>query len=75
MHADAMRRAIDQMLRGEQVMVDDIVRDMNMVVLRCVALGPDAQQCNTVQRCARVARCTRFGANSQNTRIHHSTAK
>ena len=31
MHADAMRRAIDQMLRGEQVMVDDIVRDMNMV--------------------------------------------
>lgn len=31
MHADAMRRAIDQVLRGEQVTVDDIVRDMRLV--------------------------------------------
>lgn len=31
MHADAMRQAIDQVLRGEQVTVDDIVRDMRMV--------------------------------------------
>jgi hypothetical protein len=31
MHTDAMRRAIDQMLKGEQVPVDDIVRDMRLV--------------------------------------------
>lgn len=31
MHADAMRRAIDQVLRGEQVTVDDVVRDMRLV--------------------------------------------
>lgn len=31
MHADALLRAVDQVLRGTQVVVDDIVRDMRMV--------------------------------------------
>lgn len=31
MHADAMRRAVDQVLRGEQVTVDNVVRDMRLV--------------------------------------------